>query len=278
MKSNNKSTLFILLGAIAAGGAGWYLTQNYIKKEVSTHVSSFETEREAISVVVASVDLQVGEIISTQNAQIRNIPKVYVHKDAVSPQNYASALEGRQVKYAVRAGEPILGIHVSNLKVEGLASLLQPGQRAVTIPVDTLKTLSGFLKPGDNIDLYVTLKDGEKDRTAPLVQNLKILAAGTDIDDGVDDKKQNKYSEVTLAVSPIQATKVIHSQTVGELSVLLRRPEEKNTDFEDYATIDNLVEVKQAFTPPPAPPPPPPPMPLKKVGNGFELIRGGSKS
>lgn len=275
MKSKNKSTLFILLGAMAAGGAGWYFTQNYIDHSVDKHVATYEEERQAVPVVVASIDLQIGDVISVKNAQVRNIPKTYLPRDAVFPERFQDALDGRQVKYLVKVGEPILPVYVSNLKIEGLAALLKPGERAVTIPVDTLDTLSGFIKPGDNIDLYVTLKDGDRERTAPLVQNLKILATGLDLDDGISEKDQKKYSEITLAVTPIQATKVIHAQTVGDMSVLLRKPEDKGTEFEDYVTIDNLVDIRQAAPPPP---PPPPAMPLKKEGFGFELIRGGSKS
>lgn len=276
MKATRKSTLIILCGAVLAGGAGWFLTQNYIDQRVVNYKQTFDQERQAIGVVVAAHDLMVGDVISTQTAQIRNIPKVYVPNDAVLPQNFAAALDGRQVKHPIRMGEPILSIHVSSVKIEGLASLLEPGQRAVTIPVDTLDTFSGFLKPGNKVDVYVTVKDGDRDRTAPLIQNLRVLATGEDIDDGIDDKNQKKYSEVTLAVTPLEATKVIHAQTVGDLALLLRKPEDKSSEFDDYVTIDNLVDTKQVSAPPP--PPPPPSAPAKKEGFGFELIRGGTRS
>jgi len=276
MKATRKSTLIILAGAIVAGAAGWYLTQNYIDQSVVTYKKTFEQERQARGVVVAAQDLMVGDVVSTQTAQIRNIPEIYIPKEAISPQNFATSLEGRQVKHAVKMGEPILTIHVSSVKVEGLASLLEPGQRAITIPVDSLNTFSGFLKPGNNVDVFVTLKDGDRERTAPLVQSLRVLATGVDIDDGIDDKTQKKYSEVTLAVTPIEATKVIHAQTVGDLSLLLRKPEDKSLEYDDYVTIDNLVETKQLSAPPP--PPPPPPAPARRESLGFELIRGGNRS
>lgn len=274
MKSNNKSTLFILAGAVVAGLAGWFLTQNYIDKEVVTYKQNFDSEREAIEVVVAAIDLNIGDVISPETAQIRNIPKTYVPKDAVQPAGYSQSLEGRQVKHAVKAGEPILTIHVSSAKIEGLASLLEPGQRAITVPVDTINTLSGFLRPGDKIDVFVTVKDGDRERTAPLIQNIRVLATGTDIDDGIEDTNQKKFTEVTVAVTPIQATKVIHSQTVGDLAVVMRRPEDKGAELEDYVTIDNLIDIKQA-TPPP---PPPPPAPMRRASEGFELIKGGTRS
>lgn len=276
MKKKDKSTLFILAGAVVAGFAGWYLTKNYINTEVTQQKRAFEAQQQAVQVVVAAADLKVGDVISLKNAQARSIPRTYVGADAVSPKDFAAFLDGRQLKHNLRAGEPILKIHASNLKMEGLSSLLSPGERAITIPVGSEDTISGFLKPGDSIDLFVTLKDGALERTAPLLQKVRVLATGIDVDDGIEEKKQKNFSEITLAVSPLQATKLIHSQSVGDLSVLLRRHEDKSSEFEEYVTIDNLLDTRQAA---PLPPPPPPlPPPAAKPAGGFELIRGGNKS
>ena len=276
MKSKDKSTLFILAGAVVAGLAGWFLTQSYIKSEVSDRNRAFDQERQAIQVVVAAHDMNVGDVIDLNNAQIRNIPKTYVPADAVKPKDFSVLLEGRQVKHALKTGEPILTIHASNLKMEGISSLLAPGERAITIPVDKEDTISGFLKPGDVIDIFVTVKDGALQRTAPLLQKIKVLATGIDIDDGIEEKKQKDYREITLAVSPIQAEKIIHSEAVGDLAVILRKHEDKSTEFDDYVTIDNLLDTKQAIPVPPPPPPMAPP--AAKPGVGSELIRSGNKS
>lgn len=276
MKSKDKSTLLILAGAVVAGLAGWFLTQNYIQGQVTEHNKVFDQERQAVAVVVAARDLNVGDVISLNNAQMRKIPKTYVPADAVSPNDFSALLDGRQVKHNLRAGEPILKIHASNLKMEGLSSLLGPGERAITIPVSTEDTISGFLKPGDSIDLYLTVKDGALERTAPLLQNVKVLATGIDVDDGIEEKNQKNFNEVTLSVTPLQATKLIHSQSVGDVSVLLRRHEDKSTEFDEYVTIDNLLDTRQAAPMPPPPPPMPPP--AARPQGGFELIRGGNKS
>lgn len=276
MKTKDRSTLFILAGAVLAGLAGWYLTTSYINTEVAQQKRALEQQQQVVQVVVAAFDLKVGDVISLKNAQARSIPKTYVGADAISPKDFSAFLEGRQLKHNLRAGEPILKIHASNLKMEGLSSLLGPGERAITIPVSSEDTISGFLKPGDTIDLFVTVKDGALERTAALLQKVRVLATGVDVDDGIEEKKQKNFSEITLAVTPMQATKLIHSQSVGDLAVLLRRHEDKSSEFDDYVTIDNLLETKQAVPLPPPPPPMPPP--AAKPGGGFELIRGGNKS
>lgn len=273
MKTNNKNSILLLVCAVAAGAGGWYLSSNHIKKEISTYKTSFEAEREAIEVIVARGNLAVGDEINTRTASVRKIPKTYVPGEAIKPSQF-STIQGRQVVHPVRAGEPILALHVSQVKVDGLASLLKEGERAITLPVSKLDTFSGFLSPGDYVDLMITLRDGASDRTVPLAQNLRVLATGSDLDDGIPDKKsRGRYSEITVGVTPLYATRLIHAQTVGSISLLLRRPEDEADRFEDYVTLDNLidipVEVKAA---------PPPPPPQEKPVWGFEVIRGGKRS
>lgn len=265
--SSNKLTIFLLIGALLTGGVGWFLTQDYIETRVTTYQEKFDDSRQAIPVVVAARDLKVGDVVSVETAQVREIPRSYVHRNAIHPNNFAS-IEGKQLMFPVNAGDPVLNIHVSHVKVDGLASLLKEGERAITIPVSQYDTLSGFLEPGDTIDLLVTVKDGERDRTVPLLQNIRVLATGRDIDDGIKERGNDRYGEITVGVTPLHATKLIHAQTVGDLAVLLRRPEDQDSIFEDYVTIDNLVDIPQD-----APPEPP-----RKSSWGFELIRGGTRS
>ena len=272
MKTNNKNSIILLICAIAAGVGGWYLSNNHIQEEITSYKSNFDAEREAVEVVVAKRDLAVGDEINTTTASIRKIPKIYVPGEAISPSSFAS-IQGRQLIHPVRSGEPIMALHVSQVKVEGLASLLREGERAITLPVSQLDTFSGFLSPGDYVDLMITLKDGAVRRTVPLAQNLRILATGTDLDDGIPEKERSRYSEITVGVSPLYATRLIHAQTVGDISLLLRRPEDEADRFEDYVTLDNLVDIpNEVKIEEPAPAPP------KNKPWGFEVIRGGKRS
>lgn len=274
MKSNSKTSLILLVCAVLAGTAGWYLSNNYINKEISSYRANFDAEREAVPVVVANMDLKVGDLVSTANASIRQIPRAYVPADALPPDAFPQ-IEGRQVIHPVRQGDPILAFSVSQVKVQGLSSLLKNGERAITIPVSSRDTFSGFMGPGDYIDLMITMKDGDLERTVPLAENLRVLATGTDLDDGVPEKDQfTRVSEITLGVTPLMATRLIHAQTVGDLTVLLRKPEDTEDRFTDYVTIDNLVDIPQA----PKVEPPPPPPPKKTSEWGFELIKGGKRS
>lgn len=271
MKSNNKSSIILLVCAVIAGAAGWYLSKQYINQEVTTYKASFAAEREAVPVVVASIDLNVGDVVSAQNASVREIPKAFVPANALTPAEFGTVLDGRQIVHAVRGGDPILEINVSQVKVSGLVSLLKDGERAITIPVSTLDTFSGFLNPGDYIDLMITMQDADQRRTVPLAQNLRVLAIGSDLDDGVPVQGVARKGEITLGVKPLIATRLIHAQTVGDITLLLRKPEDATDEFNDYVTIENLVDVPYQKKPEPPPPPP-------SNQWGFELIKGGKRS
>lgn len=274
MKSNNKVSILLLLCALMAGGAGWYLSKNHINREIKTYKTNFQAEREAVEVVVAKRDLKVGDVVDPSTASIRKIPRIYVLGDATLPDQYVQ-IEGKPIVHPVRSGEPILSIHVSQAKVDGLASLLKDGERAITIPVSSQDKFSGFLKPGDLIDLMITLQDGDAKRTVPLAQNLRVLATGSKLDDGVPaTDKQVRYNEITLGVSPLYATRLIHAQSVGDITLLLRRPEDGTDRFEDYVTLDNLIDIPQEAKPQK-------PVTVRTAEPetfGFELIRGGKRS
>ncbi len=66
MKSNNKTSILLLLCALLAGAAGWYLSTNHINQEIKTYKSNFEAERESIEVVVAKTDLKIGADLRTR--------------------------------------------------------------------------------------------------------------------------------------------------------------------------------------------------------------------
>lgn len=272
MKSNNRTTIILLFCAIVAGAAGWYLSRQYINQEVTSFKASFESERQTVPVVVANFDLKVGDEVNETNASVRDVPQLFVPANAVPPGQFDSLLAGRQVVYPVRSGDPILSISVSQVKVTGLAGLLKDGERAITIPVSSLDTFSGFLQPGDHIDLMITLKDSDEKRTVPLAQNLHVIAAGSQLADGVTNKQMERVSEITLGVTPLMATRLIHAQTVGDITALLRKPEESGEEFRDYVTLENLVDIPL----PPKPVAPPPPKTASPYG--FDLIKGGKRS
>lgn len=259
--TSNRTTLLLAIGALIAGLGGWYLTNNYINESVTRYKSSLDQGQQMIKVVVAARDLEAGATINGANAVLRDMPSTYVHKNAIRGNNFDATIAGKQLLYSLRAGDPILQAHVSLTQFNKFSDLIPAGMRAITISVDTISSISGFLSPGDIVDLLVTVKDGPKARTIPLIKAVKVVATGKNLDNGLPPKEG--YSNITLGVSPKNAARVIHAQTVGRLSIVLRTENDMESGYDKGITIENLIDSKQAK----------PVAPQRQ--KGFEVIRGG---
>lgn len=259
--NSNRITLLLFIGALITGLGGYYLTNNYINNAVAQHKASLDQGQEMVKIVVAASNLKAGDTIQKGNAQLRDMPRQYVHKNAVTLETFATTLNGRQLLYSLAKGDPILQSHVSLTQFSKFSDLIPEGMRVITIPIDNLSSISGFLAPGDIVDLLITLKDGPQTRTLPLLIGVKVVATGRNIDNGL--KPKEGFNNISLGVSPKDAARIIHAQTVGKVSLTLRNETDNQDAYKHPINIDNLVDSKQQQ--PTAPPRP----------KGFEVIRGG---
>jgi pilus assembly protein CpaB len=113
-----------------------------------------------------------------------------------------------------------------------LAALVEPGERALTIPVDESSGAAGLLAPGDYIDLLVVLRDdgiggdvARAPRVQPLLQAVQVLATGRATRARGGDaaaEPDASYATITLRLHPVDAQRVLLAQKIGELSVAVR--------------------------------------------------------
>ena len=194
----------------------------------------------------------------------RKVPKQFVQSDVFAPSGY-SLIAGAQIINPLKAGDALLRSHISKGQYSGFASLLEDGQRAITIDVSTLDAISGFLEPGNFIDVLVTVADGDRERTVPLLTRVKVLAAGERINDRIR-KNERMFKEITVGLTLTDATRLVHAQALGEIRILLRSDQIGEDSVEgNYITIDNLVEIKQEIMMEPD----------IERRFGFEIIAGG---
>ena len=259
--TSNRITLLLAIGALLAGLGGWYLTNNYIDKSVSQYKSTLDQGLEMTKVVVAATDLEAGITISGASAVLRDMPVSYVHANAINSSNFDTSIAGKQLLYSLKAGDPILPAHVSRTQFTKFSDLIPKGMRVVTIPVDNLSSISGFLFPGDLIDLLITIKDGPEARTVLLLKAAKVVATGNNMDNGLPPKEG--YSNITLGVTPKDAARITHAQSVGRMTVALRTESDVESGYHKGINLDNLIDLKQTRRNTP------------KKQQGFEIIRGG---
>ena len=144
-----------------------------------------------------------------------------------------------------------------------LSALLDEGKRAVTLRVDDVRGVAGFILPGDFVDVVLIAEDGpprREDYSEILLQHLKVLAV-----DQLASERQEQPTvakAVTIEATPEQAQKLLLATNIGKLSLILRRPEEARADAGRRVTERDLGRVDPRpsgeATRPPTPPPPPP--------------------
>ncbi|MEI8612575.1 Flp pilus assembly protein CpaB [Shewanella sp. PP-He15 brown] len=233
----SKSSWLMLTIAVLVAIAAFWLSNNYLKnKEEILKNQIIQEEADTVSVVVASRPVQIGEIISSDNMAVADMPAAFASASAVAPGDF-DYYNGQVVKHDMSPGEPLLTHYVSGLGIESFSDLLGEGERAVTLQIDEINSVSGMTLPGDIVDLMlVTEVEPEGESTdkitqiQPLLQSVRILA----VDDislvsptqdfvlhGVG-KGSLEYSSITVGVKYQDAAKLVLAKEVGEIAFMLR--------------------------------------------------------
>jgi pilus assembly protein CpaB len=211
-----KVAIFIvIILALAFAGVASGLTYIYLKSE------SAERGLEVQPVVVASKDLTFGEILEPDDMKVAMFPRGSVPKGSYGVKD---SLLGQVTKVFLMENEPILDSKLSS-KGGGLSLLIEPTKRASSIEVDKVSGVSGFILPGDRVDVILTVKQpgSSSEATAKtILQNIEVLAAGEKT-----EEKGNKVitvQSVTLLVDPEGAQDLALASSEGKLHLALRNP------------------------------------------------------
>ncbi len=210
---------------IAAGfglGAAWLSSRHLDDRIAAIENGSRQVMTQA---VVAKEDLAAGTPVTREDFAVRQIPAVWLHSDAIMPEQFDRAL-GSALTSAARGGEPLLWSQLESRSSRRFSSALSPGRRAATVAVDEINSLSGMLAPGDAIDLLVTVSRNRRDLTFPLLQSARVLAIGARTRSAQDAgaAHERAFTTITLDLSPEQATQLVAARAVGRLTALLRAP------------------------------------------------------
>lgn len=244
------------------------------------------------TVLVATRDLELGQAITAPMLQSVAWPSAALPAGAF---NDTKKLEGRVVRSSVFKGEPVLAPKLAPEGTKaGLDSVIKEGSRAITVKVNEVVGVAGFLAPGSYVDLLVNIKD---DRDNPIsrvvLERIMVLAIAQEAQ-RPDESKPKVVNAVTLEVTPEQAEKIDLARNIGTLSLILRN----QVDIKDVATDgvrkqdlfakDALVPVVVAAAPAPVKTkavasvrratPRPKPVAPEESSARVEVIRGVQKS
>jgi len=232
MSFKNVLLLFIAVGAASLTALA---AKNWISSERAAILASVPAVQpqklNSVDVLVVVNDLKAGAFVRAENLKWQPWPEEgladgYVIKGKHQKDGFIGAV----VRNAITTGQPITDKRVVHPGERGfLAAVLSPGNRAVSVPVNATSGISGFIFPGDRVDLIVTSKfnarndDGEnrvRHLSRTLLSGIRVLA----IDQKTEsrDGEVNPAKTVTVEVNPKQAEKVAMGMAIGTLSLSLQ--------------------------------------------------------
>lgn len=229
-----------IIAAVACAVVGLVMLFLYMQR--------FEQEASggpAIMVLVATQDIPLGAQIAENMLGSRPLPQSYI-EDRHIPASEAARIIGVRVTSGVKGGESLLWTDLATTSEQrrDLSALVRTGMRAITIRADVSASFGGLLRPGDRVDVLLTIERGESNDqhvTIPLLQNLLVLASGRDTGAPVRPGERRRttggtVNQVTISVTLEQAAVLALAQEQGRLTLILRNPD-------DIAVVENAPET-----------------------------------
>jgi pilus assembly protein CpaB len=214
----NKRFFIVLVGALIFGVLA--------AVSVSKYLSSAQAFSKNLSkVAVAKVPIPLGSKIIPEQIMVVQFPKESTPDGAFDT---PEKLAGRVAVVNIAAREPITEARLApEGTAAGLSAVIPEGYRAMTVKVDDAAGISGFIMPGSLVDVVVTIDPreggGHQDPISKIVlQNIKVLANGQNIDKPENEREANSVKAVTLQVTPEQAEKLALAATEGKLQLVMR--------------------------------------------------------
>lgn len=214
MINSRAVTLFLI--AILLGGSAAIFANKWIKSQTS--VSSTDDAME--TVVVASLEIPFGQEIQKEHISMIEMPKNMIPDSSFST---IEELEGKIANTKIFKDEIVLS-HRLVEPGEGstLAALITPKMRAVTVRVNDVIGVAGFLLPGNRVDVLSMKKLQKNAETDTILENVKVLA----VDQTASPEKDKPVvvRAVTLELEPKQIEKLLKATTEGSVQLALRNP------------------------------------------------------
>ena len=218
--------VFIVLAlAIAAGGTFAFGTYRYMQN-VPTQTMSVPTS----GVVVAAADLQLGTELRQEDLHVIQWPATAVPEGAFTK---PEELVGRGLIQPIATNELFLPGKLAPKEAgAGLPPVIAPGFRALSVRVNDVIGVAGYVLPGNRVDVVATVNPTQQptDVTSKVVlTNVLVLASGTKIERDAKDNKPISVNVVTMLVNPEEAERLTLASTEGKIQLALRNPLDQTT-------------------------------------------------
>jgi len=276
-----RNRLWAIIG-LALGLLTAFLVHTYIQQREAQLRRELLRGREPTPVLVAAQDIAAGARIEPAMVATATQPADGIQPHALTQPAQAA---GKVAVVPIYKGEQILNSKLERPHTSQTLSMkLSPGKRAITINIDPITGVGGFIRPGDFVDVLglfqLPTPDGRQAGvTVTLLQRVPVLAAGAATDGGPAGGG-GRTDTVTLALSPQEAELVLFARAQGQLQLALRSQADSQvvTDLAPM-TVDTLIALilgPQALQPPPPEEVEAPPEPTRQERR-VEVYRGLDK-
>lgn len=268
MKKKGIAAMFAI-SMLMAGGAA-LIAMSWMEQQSDEHDALVE----AGQVVVAALQIPFGTTVQASDLRVMRLPP-----DSVPPGSFNDIenVVGRVSNQVIYAGEILHeGRVAEHLGGSALAALLDPGKRAMSVRVDDVVGVAGFLLPGNRVDVVSSRRNGSRDsiESKTVLQNLKVLA----VDQIASQERDGPVivRAVTLEVAPTQAETLVKATQEGKVQLTLRNPLDQE-DKPDLLTAQrellNVEPPRESYSPPP-----PRAAPVAQPTRQVTVIRGTQSS
>ncbi len=218
--------------AVVFGLLAMFVAQSWLGSQTAKHAKT-QPERPAAAtrtVVIATTPLRYGTQLTPQSLREVDWPEGAVPAGTFASVNELLSGGKRMVLASIATNEPILAAKVTGAGQRAtLSAVIQPGMRAMTVRVNDVEGVAGFVLPGDHVDVLLTRQlDKDKGTTDIVLQHTRVLAVDQLADDSVD--KPSVVKAVTLEVDAVAAQKLSLAGSVGSLSLALRKAGETRVE------------------------------------------------
>jgi pilus assembly protein CpaB len=282
-------TLIVVAVAVVAAAVASYGTFRALSR-----IPQRPVEMPTRKAVIAAKQMPLGALITRDSVKVVDWPAQTPLQGGFSS---IDEVVDRGLITSVVENEPINENKLAPKEAgAGLSPTIKPGMRAISIRVNEVIGVAGFVVPGSRVDIVtiLTAKNGVGTDTISrvVVSNVTVLSAGTryDQDDARTDGRAIRSTVVTLMVSPLDADRIALAQSQGELMLTLRHPLDVDPTDARSVRLAAIYTGADDFAPKPpapatgvrrvaaAPPPPPPPPPPVVRAYTVETIRAAKRS
>lgn len=229
------------ISLIVTAGAGYFVTG--LVRDFNAQLEAARQSRPVeIDVPVATRDLPLGAVIGPEDLATLRIDRDYL---PASVQPDAARLLGRTVRWRILAGESIRDERLAPPEAgNGLNAVLADGERALSVNLKDGAQVSGFIEPGNVVDVIVTIPEdkdlGRAAETRTITQTVRVLAVNEKIAETAQGE-EIRTPQVTLALRQADAERLIHAIVIGRVTLALRSEIDLHERLENPTTTASLI-------------------------------------